>query len=145
MLRLIVLSISSLFFLSLSTPSHSEGVKIFEDDLALQSEIEKGLATGKLGNLVEAVAPPGSGAIGRIRRIEGAFDGTIPSFSKSVTVFESSTTGITRKVTGWWNGDNYIYVGTLVHNREAGAAVLDFILTDDVSRAQTWYLTGRTD
>jgi len=123
----------------------AQQLRMFDSKETLDAEIARHLADGSFSALVSEVAPASSMSIGRIRVLEEAYAGDIPSFRQSVRVFRSAgAEKISREVTAWWVDETYVFLGLLTHERTDGIAVLDFILTSDIRRASRWYLTAET-
>ncbi len=121
----------------------AQQMRLFDSQEALDAEIAGHMADGSFSALVEAVAPPSRMSVGRIRILEQAFTGDIPSLHQAVPIFHSKAADpVVRDLTAWWEGEIYVYLGLLTHTREDGVAVLDFILTGDIRKASRWYLTA---
>ena len=135
--------VATLFAITLSGSAMAQQLTTFENREALTEQISGYMAKGQFSKLVEAVAPPNLMSVSRIRILEEAYAGELPSLNQVVPLFKSeSAGGISRQVDAWWAGDFYVFLGLLVHEREDNLVVLDFSMTSDVRRASRWYLTG---
>lgn len=144
MYRFLITSLMvTVFAVAFSGSVIAQQLKVFENQTALEEKISGHMAKGQFSALVEAIAPPTLVSVGRIRILEEAYSGELPMLSSVVPLFKSENAGgISRRVDAWWDGEFYIFLGLLIHEREDGVVVLDFSMTSDVRRASRWYLTG---
>ena len=130
---------------TLAESALAQDLRMFDTKETLDAKIAGHLEEGSFSTLVAEVAPPSRMSTGRVRILEEAYAGDIPSFQQSVRVFGSEgPETISREVTAWWADETYVFLGLLTHERTDGIAVLDFILTSDIRRASRWYLTAET-
>jgi hypothetical protein len=130
---------------TVTSASFAQDTRAFTDRAVLDAEIATYMAEARFSDLVESVAPPSLMSLGRIRNLEQAYSGRLPSLRQSQIMFRTgSPDAISRDLTVWWEGDDILFLGLLTHARPDNLVVLDFLLTNDVRRASRWYLGGDT-
>lgn len=135
--------IATAFVVSLSGGVAAQQLTLFESKSDLDATISQYMAKGQFSTLAEEVSPPARMSTSRLRILEDAYADDLPMPTNFVPLFQNEAAeGVSRRVEAWWDGDAYVYLGLLTHERPDDLAVLDFLITNDVQRATRWYLTG---
>ncbi|MEM9248266.1 MAG: hypothetical protein AAGB05_06150 [Pseudomonadota bacterium] len=113
---------------------------IFDTPQDMRAELDRLMRDRDFIALVSRFSPPALMSLGRVRVLEDRYKSALAPFEDSGhLILETPAEHITREVIAYWEGEVYVYVYLLTHQRNDGVRVLDFQVSGDIRAIKEWW------